>query len=62
MVERVRSRENSVDSRVPQGTVLGSLLFLIYIWDLPSVLDPDTAVKPFADDCLAYPSAHSVED
>ena len=52
MVEGVRSHEDSVDSGVPQGTVLGPLLFLIYISDLPSVLDPDTAVRLFADDCL----------
>ena len=62
MVEGVRSHEDSVDSGVPQGTVLGPLLFLIYISDLPSVLDPDTAVRLFADDCLVYRSVRGVED
>ena len=59
MVEGVISREDSVDSGVPQGMVLGPL---IYISDLPSVLDPDTAVRLFADDCLVYRSVRGVED
>ena len=62
MVEGVRSREDSVDSGVPQGTVMGPLLFLVHISDLPSVLDPNTAVRLFADDCLVYRSIDGIED
>ena len=40
------------ESAVQQGTVLGPLLFLLRINDLPSCVN--SKVPLFADDCLLY--------
>ena len=38
-----------VNCGIPQGSVLGPLLFLVYINDIKNVC-PDTNIKLFADD------------
>ena len=60
MVDGRQSRSATVDSGVPQGTVLGPLLFLLHINDLPSVVD--SQVRLFADDCLVYRPIRSEAD
>ena len=52
VVDGVHSDWVHVDSGVPQGTVLGPLLFLLHINDLPSRVT--SRVRLFADDCLVY--------
>jgi hypothetical protein len=52
VIDGSKSQPSDVISGVPQGTVLGPLMFLLYINDLPNSLDSECRL--FADDCLVY--------
>ena len=60
VVDGQSSKEVTVDSGVPQGTVLGPICFLLHINDLPSVVN--SQVRLFADDCLLYRPIKSEQD
>ena len=54
------SSSTRVLSGVPQGTVLGPLLFLLYINDLPQQVS--SQIRLFADDCILYRQIRSARD
>ena len=51
---------SQVTSGVPQGTVLGPILFLIYVNDIPNVVT--SSIKLFADDTKIYRELNNVDD
>ncbi len=60
VVDGVKPNSVHVKSGVPQGTVLGPLLFLFYINDRPRSVN--SQVRLFADDCLLYRPIRSEQD
>ena len=52
VLEGVHSSPTQVTSGIPQGMVLGPLLFLVYINDMPEGIS--SAMRLFADDSLVY--------
>lgn len=44
------SSKNEIDIGVSQGSVLGTLLILIYVNDMDQCFGPEVELAPFADD------------
>ena len=59
-VDGIQSDMVTVDSGVPQGPILGPILFLLHINDLPSVIS--SKVRLFTDDCLVYREIKNKQD
>ena len=60
VVNGVKSDWAPVLSGVPQGTVLGPLLFSLYINDISS--DIESEIRIYADDCVCYREIKDEED
>jgi hypothetical protein len=58
--DNVLSASQQVTSGVPQGSVLGPLLFLVFINDLPDGIC--STVRLFADDCVIYAPISTFND
>ncbi len=58
-IQNYKSAPLSISTGVPQGSILGPLLFTLYINDLPSVY-PNTNIQMYADDTVIYIHGSSV--
>jgi retron-type reverse transcriptase len=59
-VNNSESRDRSVTSGIPQGSVLGPILFVIYINDMPECVNASTYL--FADDTKIYKEISCEDD
>ena len=59
VVDGAKSDEYEVSSGVPHGTVLGSLLYLLVINDLP-IVAIQSRIRLFADDAIMYLELKSI--
>ena len=61
-IEGSFSSWGNVSSVVPQGSLMGPFLFVIFINDLPKTVSDETAIALFADDAKCYRSVNDSSD
>ena len=62
VINNTKSHCAAVTSGIPQGSVLGPILFVIYINDLPEVVNKNSYVYLFADDTKVFRKINSEDD
>ena len=60
MLNQATSEWSPIISSVPQGSILGPLLFLLYVNDIPDLFKSN--LKMFADDVKIYRAIYSISD
>ena len=60
VIKGTKSESSNVTSGVPQGSVLSSILFLLFVADINEVAESDMIL--FADDTKLYRKIESEED
>ena len=62
VIDGATSQWAPVNSGVPQGSLLGPLLFIIFINDLPDAAIGDVSTSLYADDTKVYRNINTIED
>ena len=62
IINNTKSTSSLVTSGIPEGSVLGPILFVLYIYDHPDVVDKYSHVFLFADDTKVFREINSPED
>ena len=61
-IQNIQSDPNELTRGVPQGMVVGPLLFNLYINDMRKYLDNETELIQYADDTIVLTTNTSIED
>lgn len=60
LIDNVKSHPLAINNGVPQGSILGPLLFILYTMNLTQSVD-DCSIHQYADDCQIYYSFYKDE-
>ena len=62
IIDGVSSNDGDVLSGVPQGSILGPLLFILFINDIVKEVTPDTFIALYADDTKVWRQINNLSD